>query len=256
MVKQYEELTTTLSVYENKVRGVYPARFHKDVELVMVWEGSLEFMIDGANYTLHAGDLCAIFPNVLHAITAQQCKKTMILVSPALVPAVAEQKPGNPVIRAQQLDPIVPALFQRCLQLFREGNQSLLLQHINSILGELLPLLCVDKRSTSPELVHQIVEFILEHYNEPITLEQLAKKTGYSKYHISRTVADTFGCNFRTLVNNYRISAAEEMLLHKEKSVAEIGGDCGFQNQSTFNRVFLQQCGMTPREYRSRNGGR
>lgn len=253
MIKQYEERVTTLSVYSHGADGSYPARFHKDLELVVVWEGSLDVMVDGMNYTLGAGDVCAVFPNVLHAITAQKCRKSLILVSPALVPVVANLKPGNPVIRAEQIDPIVPALFQRCLKLFKEDNHSLLVQHINSILGELLPLLAVGKRSASPELVHQIVEFILDHYNDHITLELLAKKIGYSKFHISRTVADTFGCNFRTLVNNYRISAAEEMLLYKEKSVAEIAGACGFQNQSTFNRVFLQHNGVTPSEYRNQN---
>ena len=36
--------------------------------------------------------------------------------------------------------------------------------------------------------------------------------------------------------------------------ITEIAYECGFRNQSNFNRVFLARTGMTPREYRNSHG--
>ena len=145
-------------------------------------------------------------------------------------------------------------LFRRCAQLYAEQkDRTTLLCHVNSILSEVLQAMTLQMRSSDPDLVQRIVEFVWERYTEDISLEQLAEALGYSKFHISRCINDTFGCNFRTLVNNYRINAAEEMLLHSDKSITSIAYACGFRNQSSFNRAFLKYCGSQPAQYRKEN---
>ena len=102
-----------------------------------------------------------------------------------------------------------------------------------------------------PARFHKDVEQIMENYAEELTLEELARRLGYSKFHLSRVVSDTFHCNFRTLLNSYRISAAEELLRSTRKTVLDIAYATGFQNQSSFNRVFLKITGMTPNQFRN-----
>lgn len=93
---------------------------------------------------------------------------------------------------------------------------------------------------------------LLNHYTEELTLESVSETLGYSKYHVSHAIADAFRCNFRTLLNAYRITTAQAQLLSTDKTVSQIAAACGFQNQSSFNRIFLKHCGMTPSDFRCR----
>lgn len=255
MIAKYEQRRSTLTVTHNQGLIGYPIRFHKDLELLFLEEGSLEMLIDGVRYTMGPGDLCIVFPNMLHSILAQHSDKYLIMVSPVLLPEFGKQlshsKPVCPLVTADRLPPIVGQLFRRCSQLRTdEKDRSLLICHVASILGEVLRIVPLQQRSSDPELVQRIVEFVVTRYSEDISLTQLAEAVGYSKFYVSRCLNDTFGCNFRALVNNYRIDTAEQMLLHSRDSVADIAYGCGFLNLSSFNRAFLKYCGISPTAYR------
>ena len=100
--------------------------------------------------------------------------------------------------------------------------------------------------------IHRLVMHLLNLYTEELTLESVSEALGYSKHHVSHAIADAFRCNFRTLVNSHRINSAQTQLLSTEKSVSQIAYACGFQNQSSFNRIFLKHCGITPSSFRCR----
>ena len=259
MISQYERLKSIIFICNStRAHKPYPMRFHKDVEILYIREGVLEMQIESQRYRLESGDLCVVFPNMLHSILSQDCRKYLVTVSPGLIPDFYKQlssnKPICPVLRGADLPPIVEHLFSRCAQLYAEQkDRATLLCHVNSLLSEVLQAMTLQMRSSDPDLVQRIVEFVWQRYTEDISLEQLAEALGYSKFHISRCINDTFGCNFRTLVNNYRINAAEEMLLHSDKSITSIAYACGFRNQCSFNRAFLKYCGSPPAQYRKEN---
>ncbi len=253
MISKYEHLRTTLLVRCAAGAGPYPARFHEMVEIVLVETGTLEITIENSNYQLTAGDMYVVFPNVLHTVTDQKCTKCLLMVSPALIPGhgLLQYKPENPVVRSQQLPSVVAPMVRRCVELYgQEEKRGLLLLHINSILGELLPLLHLQSRGAQTELIQRITEYILANCGGEMTLEQLAQQLGYSKYHISHIISSYFHCNFRTLVNSCRIAVAEEQLTRSDKSISAIMYACGFLNQSSFNRAFLKHTGITPSAYR------
>lgn len=255
MIKHYEQLSAGLSVTENRTNHGYPARFHSQVELLYVLEGVVELSIEQHAVTLHPGDLCLIFPNVLHSITHQASHKYLLNADPSLLPellnTLSANVPVQPVLRREDVPSIVPLLLARCVELKAENTQ-LLLAHIRSILCEILPLLTLSPRTEAISLPQQIVAAILAHFRENLSLDMLAQQLGYNKHHISHVIGNTFGCNFRTLLNSYRIQAAREMLLHSSKSISQITFDCGFQTQSAFNRAFLHTCGVTPSEFKSK----
>lgn len=255
MIKCFEHLNTGLAVVENRVIHGYPARFHRQAELLYVLEGVVELSVERQSITLLPGDLCLIFPNVLHSITHQDCHKYILTADPSMLPelltTLSASIPETPVLRKEAVPPIVPLLLARCAELDSQ-NQQLLLAHVRSVLCEVLPLLTLTPRTEAISLPQQIVAAVLAHFKENLSLDILAQQLGYNKHHISHVIGSTFGCNFRTLLNSYRIQAAQEMLLHSSKSISQITFDCGFQTQSAFNRAFLHACGMTPTQFRSK----
>lgn len=255
MISQYEQREASITAsWLSPTTGSYPTRFHRDAEVVYVVEGEVELTVDGKQYLVGPGDVSVVFPNISHATPRQNARKYMLLVNPALLPALTQtlthKKPKCPVL---QVTPVMAALFARCAELHAQGSQKhrdVLVAHAGSILSEVLLTLELEERGTDSSLVQQLVEYILENYDDNISLEQVAQALGYSKFHISRVIQDTFKCNFRSLVNNYRISMAEDLLRSSSMTVSEIAYACGFQNQSSFNRVFLKHCGTTPKDYR------
>lgn len=257
MFPKYEYRNYPIYVGERKHQGSYPARFHKHLEAMLVQSSQVKVTIDGTAYTLQPGDLYVAFPNVLHAIEAADAQAIVMIVDfekyPAFHDVLLHSRPESPVLRAGEYDPVIPDIFHRMVQLTRQDSpykQEALAGYANALLGELLNHLQLTERSTDSSLLQELIFYILQNYTKPITLEHAAQALGYSKFYISRAISGLFGCNFRSLINAYRVSMAQNLLVTTAQAVGQIAKDCGFQNQSSFNRIFLEQTGITPMQYR------
>ena len=104
------------------------------------------------------------------------------------------------------------------------------------------------------DLVYQAVTYMAAHFQENITLSQMASALGVSKYMLSRVFSGTFHCNFNKYLNETRLDYACALLEYTGQSITDVCMTSGFESQRTFNRVFRQQYHMTPREFRKNRG--
>ena len=223
---------------------------------MVVCAAGIKVTIDTQNYWLVPGDLYIAFPNVLHAIEAENAEVVAMIVDfekyPAFQDVLLHTYPQMPVLRKGQFAPIVYEILDRMVSLGGETpyRMETLEGYANALLGELLGCMKLVKRSSDSSLVQKLIFYVLQNYTRPITLDSMAQSLGYSKYYISREIRKLFGCNLCTLINSYRLSMAQNLLLSGNAPISQIAADCGFQNQSAFNRVFLKHIGMTPGKYR------
>lgn len=257
MFPEYEHREQPIYAKRHTCQGNYPARFHKHVEVLAVVDTPVRLTIQGKTHTLLPGDLYIVFPNLLHAIEARNAQALVLLVDfeklPLFHDLLLHNSPEDPVLRKGQYPQAVLSAMERMVSLAKETapyQQEALTGYANAVLGELLGRLTLIPRNMDGSLVQQLQFYILENYTRDISLDSVAQTLGYSKYYISRSIADLFGCNFRTLINSYRIALAQNLLLSGDKSIGQIAADCGYKSQSAFNRTFLQQTGQTPKEYR------
>ena len=236
---------------------IFPTEYHRQVEVCHVRSGSLTLTLDKTAYTLQEGDMYVIFPYVRHAVEVHGGSKRLWMFSPDLIPELTEiltsRKPICPVIRADALAPLLLKIFNRCVELWLKRDDSLrplMVAHTTALMHELLCVQELAEWGVDRGMIQRLTGYLMENYKTDITLDSAAAALGYSKFYISHAISEMFGCNFRTLVNNYRISAAQEALLQSNKSIWQIAYDCGFQNQSTFNRTFAKLTGTIPSEYR------
>lgn len=118
-------------------------------------------------------------------------------------------------------------------------------------LCELLTILSsVSPKKDSCENFSDIIRFVENNFNEKITLEYLAKKFYMSKYTISRNFSKYTGTSLPKYLNTIRIINAKKHLEHGLK-VTETAFLCGFDNTTSFDRVFLSQTGITPSKYKN-----
>lgn len=98
--------------------------------------------------------------------------------------------------------------------------------------------------------VSRIARKIEASYDEPLKLPDLAALAGISVSQLQRDFISVFGTTPNTVIAQIRINHALQ-LLETEKTIAAIAYECGFSDQSAFNRRFRALVGMNPRAYRS-----
>ncbi len=93
------------------------------------------------------------------------------------------------------------------------------------------------------------VSYILAHYRENITLENLAEQTFLSKTYISRSFKKYFDISFTDYVTFLRVAHASKLLSGKA-TVSEIAMESGFPNVNAMILAFRRHRSVTPGEYR------
>jgi AraC-like DNA-binding protein len=95
------------------------------------------------------------------------------------------------------------------------------------------------------------VSYIFANIDKKISLSEAAKLSYMSESTFSRTFKIASGLNFSEMIRKLRIEHGCKLLTSTELSVAAIAKDCGYTNLSNFNRQFLKEMGITPREFRA-----
>ncbi|MNO13968.1 Regulatory protein SoxS [compost metagenome] len=99
----------------------------------------------------------------------------------------------------------------------------------------------------------QIMNWIEEHYQEEVNLEQLAAETHLSKSYVSRVFHQETGGRLVDYLTARRIKQACRLLSTTDMPVEQIGIAVGFPNASYFNQLFKRVLGTTPLKYRKNN---
>lgn len=110
--------------------------------------------------------------------------------------------------------------------------------------GELVSL------QSNYEKIRPSVEYINEHFTEPITLETLAAVSHMSRTYFSTLFKKIMNVNVGAYVEKVRISRACLLLATTGLSVTEVALESGFSNLSSFNAAFKKAQGTTPAQYR------
>ena len=86
---------------------------------------------------------------------------------------------------------------------------------------------------------------------EDLSQQTMADKAGISKDYFSRIFKSVTGTNYSKWLNMIRMEKAIELLSQEGMSLTEVAMLSGFRSISSFNRVFFEEKGMAPGEYRN-----
>lgn len=100
--------------------------------------------------------------------------------------------------------------------------------------------------------ISRVLDYISNHYMEPIKVKELADQIHISETHFRRLFSSYMNMGPLEYVNSVRIHTACEHLQKTDESITDIAHKCGFTTSSTFNRNFKQVMGVTPMEWRKR----
>ncbi|MCL2374758.1 MAG: helix-turn-helix domain-containing protein, partial [Treponema sp.] len=96
--------------------------------------------------------------------------------------------------------------------------------------------------------------FIFDNFTRRISLEEIAKTSGFSAPYFSTIFKEEMGENLSRYLNRLRVEKAGYMLTGTNFSLSKIACACGFEDQSWFSKIFKLYTGMNPGKYRSQGG--
>lgn len=251
-----------------------PMHWHNEFEINFIHEGMVEFICGEEKFISSVGDIIVIQPNVMHSIypcvDVFSNYDTLVFsdeifgnfnsdryINECIKPLIN----GNIRVKMHitpkhhyytELEMIVQNIFS-CAK----GNTPQLDMLMRSEILRFFWLLEteaeIDTNFYEPaEIIRPAIEYISNHYNENITIKQLAKVVHLSESYFMNQFQKYVGLSTIEYISHFRINKICKLLINTKKSILEIAFDCGYHNISNFNRQFKKIMGCSPTEYRKK----
>ena len=124
-----------------------------------------------------------------------------------------------------------------------------LILHLNRVVYELHNPSIVKEQQ---ELFDKLIDYINQHLEEDLSLEQLAKIFFVNKYHIAHLFKERYGMPVHQYIIKKRLALCKDALLNNEE-ITEICLLCGFSDYSSFYRAFKKEYGLSPKQYKNQH---
>lgn len=259
----------------------YPGRFcpwhwHKSVELFYMKSGSLEYSTPGGKMIFPAGSGGMVNSNVLHMTKALGDREKNIQLLHIFDPVLIAGEQGSriaqkyvlPIVTAKQpeiiaLHPQNPrhagilALIRDSFSLSEQdfGYELKLREALSKIWLSLFSIAETAPQESknaahADDKIKTMMIFIHEHFGEKITVSQLSEAAFCSERECFRSFQECLHMSPAAYMKSYRLQMACQKLSQSSESITEISHACGLGSSSYFGKVFREQFGCTPLEYR------
>lgn len=134
----------------------------------------------------------------------------------------------------------------------KERYQSMvtILAAFSLLLGRLLKQIAVELDEAKNSGISHILDYLEDHFSEPLELDGLAARMGVSTYHFCRKFKQVTGETLTQYITRLRVEYACESLRESDWRITDIAYEVGFQSLSQFNRSFHRITGQNPSNYR------
>ncbi len=220
-------------------------------------QGALEF--EGEARPVHAGDLMVLRIPHCHRYWLPETSLSWSFVyfiltgSEAFRMADWVHRQAGPVVQApgghgysHQSRQLLRQLKQepeRIREPFRNAREAYTLL---SLLGEMVK---PDSAGRLPPPFTEVKKHIQLNYVEPLSVDELARRAGISRFHFSREFRKYLGMSPRDYLEDIRMQRAAQYLTEGKLPINEIARAVGIPDPNYFSRVFGRVMGMSPRHF-------
>lgn len=261
-----------LMLYDNTDFEEYPTHWHTPIEIIMPLENGYDTKCNDIPFHLRVGDIIIIAPGVLHKLYAEHGQRIIFQADMSIMNCFKEFESFfsfmQPAVVITPED--FPTIHEDIVRLMKECKDEYFSNaplKDASICSKLLQMLVMVSRvyTTQPnkftdikpnkqqeyiEKFISICDYINQHCTEDLTLDDMADRVGFSKYHFSRLFKEFTNVSFYKYLNGKRIAYAEKLLLDPEINVMEAAVRSGYNSISAFMRMFKIIKNCTPTEFR------
>ncbi|WBW97467.1 GH39 family glycosyl hydrolase [Oceanirhabdus sp. W0125-5] len=250
-------------------KSQYQMAWHKEIEIILVLEGTLNITLGDETYTLKSNDFFLINSNEGHSIT--QADENSIILSlsldtlffkkhyPKLLETYIDCKCFFTKEKNKKYE-FVRHCIAKMLSILHEKNDYYQFYLLKESLTLLEYLLCnfkkdyhnANKSFNRPALnrLKRILNYIDNNYTQKITLSDIASLEYISIYYLSKLFKEHLGIGFHEYLNQYRLNKSMNDLLNTNKNIIDIALDNGFPNAKSYTKIFKEKYKLTPDVFR------
>ena len=100
------------------------------------------------------------------------------------------------------------------------------------------------------EIIYELTKYIHEHISDPITIEILCRESGLHPKKLQAGFQLLFSKTVNEYTRDVKLKIASDYLINTDYSISEIVYNIGLKSRSYFSKIFYEQYGLLPIEYR------
>lgn len=272
----YDSSRLALKIFKPDEHELGDWHYHKEVEILIVIKGQIDLFIENEKYSLNSGDVLLIGSMQMHydRIEKGQALDYLVLqfdIQPYFeattlhyLPYFLEKK--RPLSDLNYLfaenDLVREAVSRSILTIHDEitnkqiGYEMVVNTQIKTILTTLLR---ADTRGIledqhNPDLLRlkPVLDYVDQHLNERITVEECSKLINVSYYHFVKLFKKVMDTSFVSYITYQRIKKAERLLLTENYEIHEVAELVGMPNMGYFYKMFKHYSGISPGQFKAR----
>ena len=253
-----------------------PWHWHRQVELFYMKSGSLEYTTPHGSWTFTEGMAGMVNSNILHCSRPLSLKNENVQLLHIFDPVFLAGEHGSQMEKKY----IFPLTANRDVEVImlhpEKAKEKKIIDHIQAAFSiseqksgyefelreslakiwlnllELTELIGWKQAGVNrpDEKIKSLMIYVHEHYQEPISVEQLAESVYISKRACFRMFQENLHMSPVEYVHSFRIQRACQLLSDEQKTITEIAQECGFGTSSYFGKLFRRKMDCTPEQYR------
>ena len=261
---------SSIRIWYSDIPWRYETHDHSAVEILLTLEGMVTYTIEDKIYQVRKGEILIVPPDTLHSLTMGEGSSRYLFLfeSDAIMTmrdiksmAMYFHKPfhlrdgSDAHVRIRELLLRVREAYEKREMMWNTMCYSCILR-VYATLGQrylsgIKPRTGDNMRNMDSEVINAVMTYINNHYREELSLEDVAKFAGFSRYYFSRSFKRQTGYSFKDYLCQKRLQVAMDLLIRTNRSMRDVAIESGFGSVATFNRVFREKKGCTPTQYRA-----
>ena len=262
--------------YRDTGLGRVSIHHHDFYEIYLFLEGNIEFLVEGHSFHPEPGDLLLISPLELHQLRSrapqQPYERIVLWIAQSWINRISSPEASltrcfdrswahhaNLLRPGRSRQGRVTELLRGLLEENRRreyGWQAAaggiflqLMAEVNRLALESSP--AQPPADRTEEQIQRVLAYIDRHYDEKLSLDQLAGTFFLSKYYLSHAFQRLVGASVYRYITQKRLVIAKQ-LLTGGVSPTDVYQNCGFRDYSNFYRTFKAEYGLSPAQFARR----
>jgi AraC-like DNA-binding protein len=251
----------------------YPAHWHNAIELVYVVKNPFVVFVNSQKYDLRENDIMFIPSGDVHEFRSETQTGTRIFINFELSFLSNYNLPDRISTHLHDVRLITPednSLYKEIeteIQKMLSVNESSFFTDQLYLIARMIDTIILLCKSTASQIkienmvsdkkkvvglekINKSFEYIEKNYSEDICLKDIASAAGFSEFYFSRLFKEITEKSFHQYLIEYRMKKAESLLMDPNHSISEAAYASGFNSIATFDRLFRQIKGCSPKEFR------
>ena len=250
----------------------FPSHWHNAAEFTVILKKGCIYRIGDTDYEPAPGDILLVWPRELHEIVRiPKDSSAFVQFSSRLTESNADLVAASRFLNECHLisHKKNPELAEKLREIifsvrdFYKDNHNFLETRSKIIVYEMLVLIgehVLEERKEligfenfsdkSWEYIRNACSYVAKHSAEDISQAKVAHDIGLSPYYFSKLFNEYTQMTFPAYLSSIRVQNAINLLSDDTLTITECAFSSGFQSTTTFNKVFFEHTGCSPRDYR------